>query len=184
MGEGWFLRLFLVLFLSFLRPCLPSFNLLFVPFHVSSSLLSVLCFSVYVPCTPPPNTSGLVLTLVSMSVFLVSVSPTSLSSLCLFLVSVCLWCGLPPPCSDQHSARACFSCVQRHHVPHAGPQGHEGLGPALRGPPLPAQRGAQPLLPREASGLWGSKQPWQGEGPGNSAPWPRLLPPAPPPTRP
>lgn len=133
-----------------------------------------------------PPASGLVRTWVYASAFLVSASPTSVSSLCLSPVSVCpgVGCHPPSPCSDQHSARARLSCVQRHHVPHARPPGHEGLGAALRGPSLPAQGGAQPLLPREASCLWDSKQPRQGEGPRNGGPWPGLLPPAPPPSRP
>lgn len=149
------------------------------------------CLSLRVSPPPPPRccvspSSGLVLTLVSAPAFLVSVSPTSLSPVSVSCSSVSgVACPRSPPaCSDQHSARACLSCVQRHHVPHAGPPGHEGLGAALGGPPLPAQGGAQPFLPREASCHWRSKQPRHGEGPRNGAPRPRLLPPAPPPGRP
>lgn len=162
--------------LLFSGSCLPSFNSLIA--SVSPCFLPIppflCCFSV---C--PPHLC--VCTNLDVSICNPALSPPRLSlprdgSLCLLSLSV--------HGSDQHSARACLRCFQRHHVPHAGPPGHEGLGAVFRGPPLPTQGGAQPLLPREAGRIWGSGQPGQRERPRNCAPWPRPLPPAPPPGRP
>ena len=121
--------------LLFSGSCLPSFNSLIA--SVSPCFLPIppflCCFSV---C--PPHLC--VCTNLDVSICNPALSPPRLSlprdgSLCLLSLSV--------HGSDQHSARACLRCFQRHHVFYVGLLGYEGLGAVFRGPPLPTQGGAQ-----------------------------------------